>query len=175
MLNKLKLILPMFLATFIIIGIFTFVYFNPMQMQLPKEIILSMAILLPTLTLIVGVFRVAMIRAQDVNIQNPLNEQPTDKLILAKQYLSNTLEQFVIAFVVYYIVVSSIPPFNNYVVILLGLVFFIGRVFYFFGYKKPFLKGFGFSLTFFSTLFGFLVVLLFYGAYFYYILTAANN
>lgn len=177
MLNKLKKFFKsgafmMILSFLIVLSLVLYIVFNPMQLPFPNEMILVISLILPLSIYLTSIIRVGIERGRDPKIANPLDGNTTPALNLKLQGLSNTLEQFVFAFITYVMVINTLPPHIIYGLPLISLLFFIGRLFFIFGYKKPLLKEFGFGLTFFSTFIPFLAVVLLYLFFGYQILVS---
>ncbi|WOT04525.1 MAPEG family protein [Shewanella youngdeokensis] len=123
--------------------------------------VLGLALILPTLLLIVSVGRLAKFRffSPDDIDGSGLTPGSHDAVML-QSLLQNTLEQCVIAFAVYTAWVLLMPSNWLSVVPLCSILFAVGRIGFFVGYRRgaP-ARAFGFALTFYSTVVMFLVLL----------------
>ena len=144
-------------------------YFDPLSISNSSTIdessrieVLGVSLILPCLLLIASIGRLASFRffsTEDID-GSGLTTGSENALIL-QSLLQNTLEQFVIAFGVYTAWCFLMPVSWLSVTPLCSVIFALGRVLFFLGYKNGAAsRAFGFALTFYSTalLFGVLLV-----------------
>lgn len=134
---------------------------NPLLIYLNNILYIVIPLIIIGITYVFGIAHIAKMRFFDQAIINPLHEIENIKLLKAKQYLSNTLEQVVLATLVYILIFLIISLDSLYMITLLSIVFFIGRVLFFIGYDKgASRRALGFTLTFYPTVIAGLVVIL---------------
>ena len=168
--SKTLVILAFAIPLLITISTLVYIYIKPIQLPLPKEIVFCMALLLPTISYIIGIMRVAFLRVKTNNLDNPLEANNNENFAIAKQYLSNTTEQIVLAIITYYLICFSLPHYLIYAAIVLSVYFFIGRMIFMIGYKNVFARMVGFGLTCHTNTLAFLLVFGFYCTYFYFLI-----
>ncbi|MGV2987641.1 MAPEG family protein [Vibrio sp. E150_011] len=125
--------------------------------------ILAGALILPVLLLIVSIGRLAKFRflsPEDIDGSGLTSGSEEAKVL--QSLLQNTLEQLVIAGGVYTAWCLLMPASWLSVVPLCSILFAIGRVFFFLGYRHgaP-ARSFGFALTFYSTAVMFFVMVVY--------------
>lgn len=115
--------------------------------------ILGLSLLLPVMTLIASIGRLAGFRFfSPADIDGSGLTKGSEKAILLQSLLQNTLEQFVIATAAYTIWCFTMPTSWLSAVPCCSFAFLIGRISFFKGYHKgaP-ARAFGFALTFYPT------------------------
>lgn len=141
-------------------------YVNPFNFtdELPMPQRLSVAIQSLTLLavcLVVAVGRLAKYRfTTPEDIDGGGSHECSDQAALLQSLLQNTLEQAVLATLIYMAWAATMPGSTLSVVILAAIAFIVGRVLFFVGYQKgaP-SRAFGFALTFYPSV-GMLVCIL---------------
>ena len=127
-----------------------------------KGNILGVSIILPTLILIVSIGRLAKFRffsADDIDGSGL--SKGSEEAIILQSLLQNTLEQFVIAIAVYTAWCFLMPVSLLSAIPLSSMLFAVGRVLFFRGYKNGAAsRAFGFALTFYSTVLLFLALVI---------------
>lgn len=138
----------------IIIGI----YLDPFSYELVENIqgrieILGLSVILPTVTLVASVARLAKFRFfSPDDIDGNALTKASENASLLQTLLQNTLEQLVIAISVYTAWCFLMPASWLSVLPLCSVLFALGRILFFKGYKNgPASRSFGFALTFYST------------------------
>jgi len=123
--------------------------------------ILGFSLLLPTLTLIISIARLAQFRFVSVEDIDSSGLTPgTSQARLLQSLLQNTLEQLVIALAVYTACCLLMPATWLSAVPLSSILFTIGRIFFFKGYSRGAQgRAFGFALTFYPTVIMLLLLL----------------
>ena len=77
----------------------------------------------------------------------------TPMLNILSSILQNTLEQIILATLVYFSWIMIVPPTWLSVVPIMSIAFLIGRILFAIGYKNGAVaRSFGFALTFYSTM-----------------------
>ncbi|WP_226088550.1 MAPEG family protein [Vibrio bathopelagicus] len=123
--------------------------------------VLALSLLFPVLFLIASIGRLAKFRFfSPEDIDGSGLTSGTNEAMILQSLLQNTLEQLVIALGVYTAWSLLMPASWLSVVPLCSMLFAIGRIFFFKGYKQgaP-ARAFGFALTFYSTVLMFLVLI----------------
>ena len=141
-----------------VVTIFSGVYLDPFGFSLISDFqgrtqILALSIILPTLFMFVSVGRMARFRFFSPNEidGSGLTKGSSDSLVL-QSLLQNTLEQFVLALAVYAAWCFLMPVSTLSAVPLCSLLFAIGRILFFKGYKGGAAsRAAGFALTFYSS------------------------
>jgi len=134
-------------------------YLDPFSYELISDIqgrteVLAISIILPVLCLIISIGRLAKFRffSPDDIDGSALSKGSEDAAILQSK-LQNTLEQCVIAVMVYTAWCFLMPVSFLSAIPLSSMLFAVGRVLFFNGYKNGAAsRAFGFALTFYSTL-----------------------
>lgn len=128
----------------------------PIFLTLSSVQLFFLALLIPTLMYIVGIARVANLRFLDEKVTNPILQNSTEKLVIYRQYLQNTLEQLVLALISYATLCFVLPVGSVYLILLLSVMFGIGRILFMLGYAKGGSgRAFGFALTFYPNVLSF--------------------
>lgn len=148
----------MFLALGITICLVALVWCFPLNWKLGRLETVLLALILPTVSYIIGIGRIASLRFFDESVSNPLIAANNFKLNAFKQYLSNTHEQLFLAVVVYLILSVTLPAQQLYLLLLFSLCFVIGRILFARGYTNGASgRSLGFALTFYSNVLGFIL------------------
>lgn len=110
------------------------------------------ALLLPALTLVAAVGRIAAARFLDAAIIDGQDAAPGSPTDLAQRVLRNTLEQCVLAALVWPALAVSLPPDRLGVIPALGFGFLVARIAFAAGYSRGAgARSFGFAATFYPT------------------------
>ncbi len=135
------------------------IYLDPFEIHrsgtlLTRLHVLSFAAILPTLTLIISVGRLAKYRffhAEDID-GSGLTEG-SEKAKLLQSLLQNTLEQWIIALSVYVMWCMLMPAKWLSSVLLCSVLFAVGRLLFFAGYSKGAAhRAIGFTLCFYASI-----------------------
>ncbi|TYK65287.1 MAPEG family protein [Colwellia echini] len=128
-----------------------------------RFVMFGFSLILPTLTIIVSIGRLAKFRflsAEDIDGSGLT--KGSKQAILLQSILQNTLEQFVIAVAVYSAWCLLMPITWLSAIPFCSLLFVIGRVLFFKGYKDGAAsRALGFALTFYSTALLFLILIIY--------------
>lgn len=153
------------IGAFLTIIVLILPFVCPVFLPLSSVQLFFLSLLIPTLMYCLGIIRVANLRFLDEKVTNPILQHNTEKLIIYRQYLQNTLEQLVLALITYATLCFVLPLGSLYLILLLSLLFGIGRILFMLGYAKGGSgRAFGFALTFYPNILGFLlgvIILLF--------------
>jgi uncharacterized membrane protein YecN with MAPEG domain len=117
------------------------------------------ALCAPALMLMIAIARVASQRfSSEADIGGEAFTQASPRLRLLRALLTNTLEQSVLAFIVY-ILLAEVAPANAFLLTpTMALLFVMGRILFFAFYAKGAgARAFGFGLTFYPTVLGLLL------------------
>ncbi|MCL1065939.1 MAPEG family protein [Shewanella olleyana] len=142
-----------------------FEYSEP-QTLIERLIIYAYGMILPTLSLIIAVARVAKHRffnAEDIDGRSFYEE--SERVRRLQSVLQNTLEQFCIVMSVYFLWAFIMPADYMSLIALISVLFFIGRILFMRGYDKGAgARSIGFSLTFYPSVLtvGAIIIYLFY-------------
>ena len=138
----------------IIIGI----YFDPLSYAQVENIqarteVLGLSVILPTLFLVVSIGRLAKFRFFSADdIDGSALTKGSENVLLLQSLLQNTLEQLVITISVYTAWCFLMPVSWLSALPLCSVLFALGRILFFKGYKKGAAsRAVGFALTFYST------------------------
>jgi len=117
---------------------------------LPPPLALPGAFFAPGLVLIAMIGRLAQQRFFDDDIIDGADFEPGSRAWINQRVLSNTMEQLVLALVIWPFVALVL---GGAVVLVMGLAFAVARVAFWIGYHmSPPLRGFGFAATFYPTI-----------------------
>ncbi|MCL1046584.1 MAPEG family protein [Shewanella electrodiphila] len=144
---------------------------NPFEYSEPQSLIERLVIyaygmILPTLSLIIAVGRVAKHRffsAKDIDGSSYYEQ--SERVRRLQSVLQNTLEQFCIVMSVYFLWAFIMPADYMSLIGLISILFFIGRILFMRGYDKGAgARSIGFSLTFYPSVLtvGAIIIYLFY-------------
>lgn len=125
--------------------------------------VLGLSIILPTLLLVVSIGRLAKFRFfSPDDIDGSALTSGSEDAVLLQSLLQNTLEQLVIAIAVYSAWCILMPVSWLSAVPVCSLLFALGRILFFSGYKKGAAsRAFGFALTFYSTVLLLLILIIY--------------
>lgn len=123
--------------------------------------ILGISIIFPTLFLIASIGRLAKYRFfSPDDIDGSALSYSSDEALVLQSLLQNTLEQFVIAVAVYTAWCFLVPVPLLSAIPLCSVLFAIGRILFFRGYKHGAAsRAFGFALTFYPTVLLFIILI----------------
>lgn len=108
---------------------------------------------LPALVLIIAIINVAVRRSKD----NPFNahELQSPEMQLATRFLTNTVEQLLLASIVWLGLAAFLPHSGLQLVPVLTTLFVVGRMAFYIGYRiRPVWRYFGYAVTFLPTIVG---------------------
>ena len=90
---------------------------------------------------------------------NPLVEKDKEKVEVHVRVLQNTMEQFVVSFVLQLATATWVDPSQMMIIPIIAMLFVVGRVLFWIGYLDPSLgrsnRSYGFPLTHFPSMFMF--------------------
>ncbi len=116
---------------------------------LPPQIALPGAFILPGLITLLMIGRLAQRRFFDDSIIDGQDFSPDSAAWIDQQVLSNTIEQLVLALVIWPFVALTL---GGGVILVMGFAFAIARLLFWIGYHiSPPVRGFGFAATFYPT------------------------
>lgn len=154
--------------TVAVLTIILAIYFDPFSYSLIENVlgrieVLGISIILPTLTLIISIGRLAKFRFfSPDDIDGSALTKGSEGALLLQSLLQNTLEQLVIAISVYAAWSFFMPVSWLSVLPLCSVLFVFGRILFFKNYKDGAAsRAFGFALTFYSTVVLFLVLVVY--------------
>lgn len=157
-----KILRNMLLAMLLALVLTVIAVICPVSWHLSRVQSYFLALILPTCSYMVGIGRIASLRFFDESVSNPLLAANNLRLNIMKQYLSNTHEQLFFAVIVYALLSWFLPLEHIYLALLLSVCFVVGRLLFISGYSRGAgARSLGFALTFYSSLVGFLVGLVF--------------
>ena len=140
--------------------------FSEPQSLIERLIIYAYGMILPTLSLIIAVARVAKHRffnSEDIEGRSFYKE--SERVRRLQNVLQNTLEQFCIVMSVYFLWAFIMPAEYMSLIALISVLFFIGRILFMRGYDKGAgARSIGFALTFYPSVLtvGAIIIYLFY-------------
>lgn len=150
------ILMRVILGAIITVVILVLPFVCPIFLLLSSVQLFFISLLIPTLTYILGIVRIANLRFFDEKVTNPILQNNTEKLIIYRQYLQNTLEQLMLALITYATLCFVLPIGSIYLILLLSVLFGIGRILFMLGYAKGGSgRAFGFALTFYPSVLGF--------------------
>ena len=116
--------------------------------------VLQEAYLLILIPYAVGIIRLAKHRFFCIeDIDAAVGHSQSVKALALQSMLQNTLEQTVLAVLIYFVWVLLLPISNLGILYMAALLFFIGRVLFFLFYERGAVaRSFGFALTFYPTM-----------------------
>jgi uncharacterized membrane protein YecN with MAPEG domain len=157
-----KIIRSMLLAVLTALLAAAVAIFFPLNWHLGRVESYLLALTLPTCSYVIGIGRIASLRFFDESVSNPLLAADNIKLNTLKQYLSNTHEQLFLAVIAYALLSWSLPIKHIYLVFLFSVCFVLGRLLFANGYSRGAGgRSLGFALTFYSSIVGFVIGLVF--------------
>lgn len=130
------ILMRVILGAIITVVILVLPFVCPIFLLLSSVQLFFISLLIPTLTYILGIVRIANLRFFDEKVTNPILQNNTEKLIIYRQYLQNTLEQLMLALITYATLCFVLPIGSIYLILLLSVLFGIGRILFMLGYAK---------------------------------------
>lgn len=118
--------------------------------------------------LLPGVIGICIVAAQrlDPNMWVGRTAKPNSALDINTKFILNTFEQYIAFFVAQAGLALYCPPEEARSLVLLTILFVLGRILFWVGYhKNPYLRAFGFGITFYPTVaaFAWLVLIIVFG------------